>query len=104
MNGIAKWRWPILGGLPFGFLVWTLRLDGLGERSLAWDEYYFAQSVGQILEQGVPAFETGGYYPRGLPLQYANAAICHIMGESETAQRASRDPVKLRVLFNQHDW
>ena len=46
------------------------RLKGLGKSPLAIDEYYIASSVRNILEHGLPQFDCGGYYTRGLLLQY----------------------------------
>jgi len=47
----------------------------LGKWPLAIDEYYFAQSVQNLLHHGIPKFDCGGYYQRGLLLQYASAAL-----------------------------
>lgn len=51
------------------------RFKGLGTWPLAVDEYYIARSVENLLQFGVPAYECGGYYTRGLPYQYAVAAL-----------------------------
>ncbi len=59
----------------------------LGSRPLAVDEYYTVRSVEFILERGVPEFATGGYYVRGLPLQYIMAAVAGIFGENEWSYR-----------------
>lgn len=63
------------------------RFSGLGSFPLAVDEYYFVQSVRAILEHGVPAFETGGYYSRGLVPQYMTAASVLLFGENGFAYR-----------------
>lgn len=63
------------------------RFHELGARQLAVDEYYFLEAVGRILEQGLPAFPTGGYYTRGLPAQYLTAASILVFGDSGFAQR-----------------
>ncbi|MBS0419156.1 MAG: glycosyltransferase family 39 protein [Proteobacteria bacterium] len=47
----------------------------LGKWPLAIDEYYFAQSVQNLLHFGFPKFACGGYYVRGLLLQYASAGL-----------------------------
>jgi hypothetical protein len=47
----------------------------LGRWPLAIDEYYFAQSVQNLLHEGIPAFPCGGLYVRGLLLQYASAGL-----------------------------
>jgi hypothetical protein len=51
------------------------RLRGLGTWPLAIDEYFIVQSVDNILQHGVPAFPCGGYYMRGLTLQYLIAPL-----------------------------
>jgi hypothetical protein len=57
------------------------RFWGLGKWPLAIDEYYFAQSVQNLLHSGIPAFPCGGLYIRGLLLQYA-AALLQLTGLS----------------------
>jgi hypothetical protein len=57
------------------------RFWGLGRWPLAIDEYYFAQSVRNVLHSGIPAFPCGGLYVRGVFLQYA-AALLQLMGLS----------------------
>lgn len=47
-----------------------LRLWGLGRWPLAVDEFYLAQSVANISSGGLPEFSCGGYYNRGLLVQY----------------------------------
>ncbi len=51
------------------------RFWGLGKWSLAIDEYYFERSVQNILRVGLPQYACGGYYVRGLLLQYATAVL-----------------------------
>ena len=63
------------------------RLRGLGDYPLAVDEYYFIQSVKAILKYGVPSLDTGGYYPRGLLVQYLTAAAVLVFGDSAFAYR-----------------
>jgi hypothetical protein len=63
------------------------RFSGLGSFPLAVDEYYFVQSVKAILEHGVPAFETGGYYSRALLVQYLTAASVWLFGDGGFAYR-----------------
>jgi hypothetical protein len=57
------------------------RVVGLGKWPLAIDEYYFAQSVQNILHYGIPRYACGGFYTRGLLLQYL-AAVLQIAGAS----------------------
>ena len=46
------------------------RLKGLGKWPFTNDEYYVAKSVRNILENGMPSFDCGGYYVRGILYQY----------------------------------
>ena len=77
----------------FGILLLTIswgvliRFDGLGSRPLVDDEYFTVTSVQYILDKGVPEFPTGGYYVRGLPLQYLQAALVRLFGDDEFAHR-----------------
>ena len=64
-----------------------VRFNGLGSRPLAEDEYFSITSVQYILHKGVPEFPTGGYYVRGLPLQYLQAASVRLFGDNEFAHR-----------------
>jgi 4-amino-4-deoxy-L-arabinose transferase-like glycosyltransferase len=70
-------------------MVWGVfvRFDGLGSRPLAVDEYFTVTSVQYVVEKGVPEFPTGGYYVRGLPLQYLQAASVLLFGDNEFAHR-----------------
>jgi len=43
---------------------------GLGKAPLAIDEYYIAISVRNILKHGWPEYDCGGFYTRGVLLQY----------------------------------
>jgi len=63
------------------------RFRGLGERPLAFDEYYFVRSVENLLAHGFPAFDTGGYYVRGLLVQYLTAGSVQLFGEGGFALR-----------------
>ena len=49
------------------------RFKGLGTWPLADDEYHTVVSIQNILEKGVPAFDCGGYYIRGILYQYVLA-------------------------------
>jgi hypothetical protein len=51
------------------------RLSGLGFSPLAVDEYLLAQSVENIIRNGLPVFDCGGYYTRGLLHQYLAAGL-----------------------------
>ena len=52
------------------FLGAIIRLNGLGDWTLALDEYYIIASSENILKHGLPQFPNGGYYSRGILLQY----------------------------------
>ena len=51
------------------------RFKGLGGASFDVDEYYLARSIENVLRTGLPAFSCGGFYTRGVVLQYASAAM-----------------------------
>jgi hypothetical protein len=57
------------------------RFKGLGTWSLAWDEYYLAQSIQFVLHTGLPQYPCGGLYSRGVLLQYL-AALLQMSGLS----------------------
>ena len=61
-----------LAALLFGVYA---RFKGLATWPLTSDEYYIARSVQNILRTGIPAYDCGGYYPRGLLMQYLAAAL-----------------------------
>lgn len=58
------------------------RFAGLSNLPFSVDEYYFVSSVNRILERGIPEFSTGGYYVRGIILQYLTAFSALIFGQS----------------------
>ena len=59
----------LLGLITVAAVVFGLwgRFKGLGTWPLADDEYYMARAVQDILRVGLPEFECGGWYLRGLP-------------------------------------
>ena len=77
----------------YSFLMWTtivailfgayFRLKGLGKWPLCIDEYYIAKSVGNIIKNGLPEFECGGYYTRGLIYQYLAVPLQFLPGNKE---------------------
>jgi hypothetical protein len=73
--------------LAVGFVALALglfaRFKSLGAATLAVDEYYIVQSVRNVLRTGWPAFDCGGWYQRGLLLQYLSAGL-QLFGVSET--------------------
>lgn len=66
--------------------IW-IRINGLGERPIALDEYYFVRSVQNILEFGTPRYPDGGYYVRGIFLQYLTAFSIFLFGDGPFAYR-----------------
>ena len=64
-----------------------IRLKGLGTWPLALDEYYLIQSVENILKFGLPQFVSGGYYDRGILLQYMIAPLLSLGVKAEFAGR-----------------
>jgi 4-amino-4-deoxy-L-arabinose transferase-like glycosyltransferase len=66
--------------------LWT-RISGLAHRQFAQDEYYLIKSVQNILEFGVPRFPSGGYYSRGILLQYITAISIFLLGDGLFAYR-----------------
>jgi len=51
------------------------RFKGLGAWPFHTDEYYIARSVENVLRTGLPAYQCGGFYTRGLLFQYAVALL-----------------------------
>ena len=51
------------------------RFKGLGTWPLSIDEYYTARSVQNVLRTGLPEYACGGYYARGLLVQYLGALL-----------------------------
>lgn len=54
--------------------LWA-RFKGLGTWPLSSDEYYIARSVEDILRTGLPQYDCGGFYTRGLLFQYVLAPL-----------------------------
>jgi hypothetical protein len=66
--------------------IW-FRIKGLGKWPLAVDEYYVVKSIENILKYGIPKFEAGGYYERGLLYQYLTAFLIYFGIKVEFAAR-----------------
>jgi len=82
-NNIFFWSFiiiTILVGLYF-------RLKGLGKWPLAVDEYYIVKSSKNILKYGLPQWDAGGHYMRGLPQQYLTAFLLILGLKAEFASR-----------------
>jgi hypothetical protein len=63
------------------------RVNALGLPPLSVDEYYFLVSVESIIATGVPEPPGGGYYVRGLPIQYLTAGSVVLFGGPELGLR-----------------
>src|SRR5580704_366877 len=63
------------------------RFKGLGSAPLAVDEYFIVRSTQNILHHGWPEFDCGGYYSRGLLLQYLSALLTLLGAAVDTAPR-----------------
>lgn len=59
----------------------------LGGAPLAVDEYYFGSSILNIIERQLPEFACGGYYTRGLLIQYLTIPLIHFGATLEYATR-----------------
>jgi hypothetical protein len=68
-------------------LALLIRAPGLGKWCLTVDEFYFYRAVSFIMEKGVPEFPGGGYYTRGIALQYLTALPVSLIEDRETAVR-----------------
>ncbi len=66
-----------LAAIAFAVLLAGLyaRFKGLGTWPLGVDEFYISRSIDNVLRSGLPEYECGGYYPRGLVFQYVVAAL-----------------------------
>lgn len=85
MNVMKKLSFIVLlVALLFGGLS---RFSNLGDRPLAEDEYYTVMGVKGILDSGLPAYKTGGYYTRFLGLQYLEAGVAYLLGDNEFSHR-----------------
>ncbi|MGF1474113.1 MAG: ArnT family glycosyltransferase [Geminicoccaceae bacterium] len=98
--GRERPAWRAVAGRAVGAGVWLYlmlavaavagvyaRFSGLGERTLAIDEYYSLVSIQLILEHGLPRFDEGGYYFRGPLFQYLTALSMALLGGDGFAQR-----------------
>ncbi len=63
------------------------RFKGLAAAPLAVDEYYLLRSSDNIVASGWPRFACGGWYTRGLILQYLVASLRHAGLSAELAPR-----------------
>jgi hypothetical protein len=74
--------------ISLAVLVGTfIRLKGLGTWPLALDEYYIIKSCENITKHGLPQFPNGGYYTRGILMQYMIAPLLALGVKAELAGR-----------------
>ncbi|MEO7773499.1 MAG: hypothetical protein ABIT36_09280 [Steroidobacteraceae bacterium] len=74
------------------------RMAGLGLAPVGVDEYYLSRGVDGVLKYGLPMFDCGGYYPRGLLLQYPIAGLRLLGAAPELAPRILACFASLLVL------
>src|SRR3990167_3104002 len=84
-NNPAVFYWSLISiAVIIGIYI---RLKGLGTWPLALDEYYIIKSSENILKYGLPQFPNGGYYERGLIMQYLIAPLLALDIKPEFAGR-----------------
>lgn len=75
-----------LGGIALLCGV-VFRFRGLGTWAVAQDEYFLLTSIGYIFENGIPTFPQGGYYTRGLLIQYLTIPLILLTDAPEWSLR-----------------
>lgn len=65
----------------------SIRIPGLGKWCLTSDEFFLYKPVEYILQKGIPEFPGGGYYVRGILLQYLIAIPLGFFQNKEFALR-----------------
>ena len=92
---------PVLIGITVLIVLFGLfvRLNGLGAWPLSVDEYYLTKPVLSILRNGLPGYECGGFYTRGLLQQYVSAIAVATMGNTELAMRIYPMMASLLMLW-----
>ena len=89
-NSLERYYWIVITlAVSFGIYI---RFKGLGTWPLALDEYYLVKSSENILKYGLPQFANGGYYVRGILLQYLIALLMYIGVTAEFAGRIFSRP------------
>jgi len=73
-------------GLLIG-VAFLVRAPGLGKWCVTSDEYLLSRSVSFIQESGMPKFPSGGYYVRGIVLQYLMTIPVLLFPDREFALR-----------------
>ncbi|MFL6604121.1 MAG: ArnT family glycosyltransferase [Steroidobacteraceae bacterium] len=84
-DATRKLLWLVAGAALIAG-TWA-RFKGLGTWPLSWDEYYLAQSVQFVLHSGLPEYPCGGFYSRGVLVQYVAALLQMIGLSAEVAPR-----------------
>ena len=92
-------RWALIMFAVVAVIIGIIvRFNGLGTWPFSSDEYYFAKSVENVLRFGLPAYECGGYYTRGVLLQYLAAGLQLSGLSAELAPRAVAATTSLLAL------
>ncbi len=96
MNAAALYR-EIASGKPNGYLLLLattaflagifFRFWDLGGAPLAVDEYFFGTSILNTAKHGLPEFDCGGYYIRGVFIQYLTVPLLALGANLEFAVR-----------------
>ncbi|MEO8464120.1 MAG: glycosyltransferase family 39 protein [Gammaproteobacteria bacterium] len=87
-RGIYR-RAPLFAAAAIAVIIGVIaRFKGLGKWPFEVDEYYFGRSVENVLRFGTPAYECGGYYVRGILMQYLAAGLRLAGFAPELAPRA----------------
>ena len=73
------WISLVFISMVIGFLV---RYIGINDMPISIDEYLTVTSIENIFKYGLPQFETGGYYIRGILYQYIQSFILLITGSN----------------------
>jgi Dolichyl-phosphate-mannose-protein mannosyltransferase len=74
------------------------RFKGIGTWPLGVDEYYISRSIDNVMRRGLPQFDCGGYYMRGLLYQYLVAGMRWCGMQPEFAGRLLAGICSLAVL------
>lgn len=97
----ASWReHPWLTALALGAVVAGIyvRFKGLGAWPLGIDEYYTARAIENVLRSGLPEYACGGWYTRGILVQYLAAGLQTLGLSPEFAPRSIAAVSSLIVL------
>jgi hypothetical protein len=85
-DGAAHWSLLVATGGAVLVGIY-FRFTGLGTAPLSVDEYYLTRSIENVMRDGLPRFPCGGFYTRGLLLQYLSAALRVVGTPAELAPR-----------------